>query len=83
MTLAVAETLSPNKPNLHMTLAVGETLSPNKPNLHMAQAVAEALSNTKPKALNPNKESPTVSQLVVDMVVGLVQNVRVGFHGAV
>ena len=32
MTLAVTETLSPNKPNLHMTLAVTEALIPNKPN---------------------------------------------------
>ena len=33
MTLAVAEALSPNKPNLDMTLAVTEALSPNKTNL--------------------------------------------------
>ena len=32
MTLAVAEVLSPNKPNLDTTLAVTEVLSPNKPN---------------------------------------------------
>ena len=32
MTLAIAEALSPNKPNLDMTLAVAEALSPNKPN---------------------------------------------------
>ena len=32
MTLAVAEALSPYKPNLDMTLAVAEALSPNKPN---------------------------------------------------
>ena len=43
MTLAVAEALSPNKPNLDMTLAVAEALSPNKPNLDMTLAVAEAL----------------------------------------
>ena len=30
MTLAVAEALSPNNPNLDMTLAVAEGLSPNK-----------------------------------------------------
>ena len=30
MTLAVAEALSPDKPNLDMTLAVAEALSPNK-----------------------------------------------------
>ena len=68
MTLAVAEVLSPNKPNLDMTLAVDETLSPNKPNLDMTLAVAEALSPDKPnldmilavaEALNPNK--PTFS----------------------
>ena len=35
MTLAVAEVLSPNKPNLDMTLVVAEVLSPNKPNLDM------------------------------------------------
>ena len=44
MTLAVAEALSPNKPNLDMTLAVTEELSPNKPNLDMTLAVAEELS---------------------------------------
>ena len=32
MTLAVTETLTPNKPNRDMTLAVTEVLSPNKPN---------------------------------------------------
>ena len=31
MTLAVAEVLTPNKPNLDMTLAVAEVLTPNKP----------------------------------------------------
>ena len=30
MTLAVAEVLSPNKPNLDMTLAVAESLNTNK-----------------------------------------------------
>ena len=32
MTLAVAEALNPNKPNLDMILAVAEALNPNKPN---------------------------------------------------
>ena len=64
MALAVAEALSPNKPNLDMTLAVTEALSLNKPNLNMALAVTEALSPNKPnldmtlavaEALSPNK----------------------------
>ena len=32
MTLAVAEALNPNKPNLDMTLAVAEALNTNKQN---------------------------------------------------
>ena len=48
MTLAVAEALSPNTPNLDMTLAVAGALSPNTPNLDMTLAVAEALSPNKP-----------------------------------
>ena len=64
MTLAVAEALSPNKPNLDMTLAVAEALGPNKPNLDMTLTVAEVLSPNKPnldmtlavgEALSPNK----------------------------
>ena len=47
ITLAVTETLSPNKPNLDMTLAVAEVLSPNKPNLDMTPAVAVVLSPNK------------------------------------
>ena len=48
MALAVAEALSPNKPNLDMTLAVTEALSLNKPNLNMTLAVTEALRLNKP-----------------------------------
>ena len=68
MTLAVAEALSPNKPNLDMTLAVCEELSPNKPNLDMTLAVGEELSPNKPnldmtlavaEALSLTKPNPT------------------------
>ena len=48
MTLAVAEALNPNTPNLDMTLAVAEALNPNKPNLDMTLAVAEALNPNTP-----------------------------------
>ena len=50
--VAVAEALSPNKPNLDMTLAVAEALSPNKPNLDMTMAVAEALSPNTPNMMH-------------------------------
>ena len=75
MPLAVAETLSPNKPNLDMTLAVAETLSPNKPNLDMTLTVTEALSPNKPnldmtlavgEALIPNKPNLDMTLAVAE-----------------
>ena len=53
MILAVAEALSPNKPNLDMTLAVAEALSPNKPNLDMTLAVPEVLTLTNQTSIWP------------------------------
>ena len=70
MTLAVAEMLSPNKPNLDMTLVRGcSGLSPNKPNrLDMTLDVTEALGPNKPnlnmtlavaEAVSPNTPKQT------------------------
>ena len=53
MTLAVAGTLSPNKPNLDMTMTVAEALSPNKPSLTMTLAVAETLTLTNQTSIWP------------------------------
>ena len=75
MTLAVAEALGPNKPNLYMTLAVAEALSPNKPSLDMTLAVAEALGPNKPNRTVSKRrtQASTLIALIIHTLAYLVR----------